>query len=409
MKKVSLFSIFSIFILSFAIIQTAFAATGDLSINNQNIRFSRESFLEGQVTRIYATVANNSNKDLLGVVRFFDNGSQISSDQAISLFGKKTDDVFVDWEPSYGNHRIAVKIYPWTPEIDDPGNNWIVTEVYAAQDTDHDGITNTEDADDDGDKVDDDNDAFPLNPKEQFDTDGDSMGDNEDEDDDNDGVPDEFDDLPRDPNETIDTDKDGVGNVTDTDDDGDGLTDTEEENLKTDPVNPDTDGDTAKDGEDAFPANSEEQSDTDKDSIGNNADTDDDNDGILDETDPFPENKAPVVKLESDNTAVDISEETTFDATPSYDEDGEIVSYIWDINGTILEGNSVKYTFPAQGDYPVKLTIKDDQGQSQTSEFMVSVMNIKLYTRLVITLLTILLALVIYFKYISPTKKSKNK
>ena len=388
---------------------TALAYTGDMSINGQNIRFSNNSFMEGRTARIYATVSNQSDKDLLGVVRFFDNNNQVGGDQAISIFANKTDDIFVDWNPSFGSHRIAVKIYPWDPEIDDPSNNWIVTEVYAVQDTDHDGITNSEDPDDDGDGVNDEEDAFPLNAQEQYDTDGDSIGDNADPDDDNDGVPDEFDDMPLDPNETMDTDKDGIGNIADTDDDGDGLSDSEEENLKTDPINSDSDSDGVNDGADPFPLNSEEWTDTDNDNIGNNSDTDDDNDGILDENDEFPLNKGPVIKLKDDNSTVGVMDTVTFDASPSYDDDGQVVSYIWEIDGEAQEGNSVKYIFKKNGDHKVKLTITDDQGEKKSAEFLISVMNLKLYTQLAITLFALLLEILIYFKYISRAKNSTDK
>ncbi len=389
---------------------TAFAAyTGDIAINEQNIRFSDNNFMEGKKVRIYASVSNNSNKDLLGVVRFYDNGKQISGDQAISIFDNKTDDVFIDWVPSFGDHKISVKIYPWEPEIDNPANNWIVTNIYAVQDTDHDGITNSKDDDDDGDSVSDKEDIFPLNPKEQFDTDGDGKGNNADDDDDNDGVPDKFDDLPLDPNETTDTDKDGIGNTNDDDDDGDGLTDSEEENLKTDPVNPDTDGDGVNDKDDAFPLDPKEQFDTDKDKIGNNTDTDDDNDGEKDEIDPFPLNKAPVIELKDDPTTLGLLEKYIFDATPSKDEDGEIVTYLWDIDGKIVkEGNSVTHNFTRNGRHNIKLTIIDDAGQSVTKDFQVNILNLRLYQQIGLTLLAILLAMAIYLKYIARAKNSET-
>lgn len=309
--------------------------------------------MEGSPVRIYSTATNYSNQDLLGVVRFFDNDAQVGGDQAISLFAGKTDDIFIDWIPTYGNHKIAVKIYPWEPKIDDPSNNWISTEVFAVQDTDHDGIPNETDNDDDGDGVPDSEDAFPLNSREQYDTDGDGIGNNADKDDDGDEVPDEFDEMPLDPNETTDTDKDGIGNIADNDDDGDGLTDAEEENIKTDPLNPDTDGDTYNDKEDAFPLNPDEWLDTDADKLGNNKDTDDDNDGIPDTEDDFPLNKGPVIKFTDEDFNISLFETHLFDASPSYDKDGEIVSYLWEIDGEILEGNSITYSFNKLGKHDI--------------------------------------------------------
>ena len=147
MKTRSLFaSVFTFLLLSLP----AFAYSGDIAINSSNITFSVSTFLEGQPTRIYATASNNSSKDLLGTVRFFDNGNQIGADQPVSLFANGTDGIFIDWIPSYGEHKIAVKIYAWENEIDDPSNNWNVTHVFAVQDTDFDGTPNETDEDDDG-------------------------------------------------------------------------------------------------------------------------------------------------------------------------------------------------------------------------------------------------------------------
>lgn len=389
---------------------TAFAYSGDISINQQDITFSTSNFLEGNPVRIYSTIVNHSNQDLLGIVRYTDNGKQIGADQAISIFKGSTDGVFVDWIPAYGQHEIAVKIYPWTPEIDDPNNNWIVAEVFVVQDTDYDGIPNDKDEDDDGDGVTDSDDDFPLNPKEQYDTDGDGTGNNADLDDDNDDVPDEFDDMPLDPNETMDSDKDGIGNVADTDDDNDTLSDSEEENLKTDPLDTDTDDDGIDDASDVFPLDPDEWEDTDNDKIGNNLDTDDDNDGKPDHQDKFPLNKSPIIKLKDENLKIGLLEKHTFDASPSYDDDGNIVSYLWTTEeGNQKEGTSVTHTFDRTGAQTIKLTIIDDNGESITKEFQVSVVNNRLYIQLSIFLLTILLALAIFFKYIAEAKNPKEQ
>jgi hypothetical protein len=63
-----------------------------------------------------------------------------------------------------------------------------------------------------------------ANP-DQLDTDSDSIGDACDNDSDNDGIDDNLDAFPLDPGETLDSDGDGVGNNTDTDDDNDGILD----------------------------------------------------------------------------------------------------------------------------------------------------------------------------------------
>ena len=133
-------------------------------------------------------------------------------------------------------------------------------------DTDGDGVGDNEDTDDDGDGTLDTEDAFPLDEDEDTDTDGDGIGDNADTDIDGDGVPNSDDAFPNDPDEDTDTDGDGIGDNEDTDDDNDKIPDTEDE----------------------FPTSSEESVDTDGDGIGDNADTDDDGDGVLDTEDVFP-------------------------------------------------------------------------------------------------------------------------
>ena len=62
-------------------------------------------------------------------------------------------------------------------------------------------------------------------------------------------------------------------------------------------------------------------------------------------------------------------EEITFDASSSYDPDGEIVSYNWtfgDGNGT--EGEVVTYTYSKAGNYTSTLTVTDNDGLQDTTE-----------------------------------------
>ncbi len=58
-----------------------------------------------------------------------------------------------------------------------------------------------------------------------------------------------------------------------------------------------------------------------------------------------------------------------FDASSSYDADGEIVSYTWDFgDGTGAEGMNVEHIFPQQQtEYLVTLTVVDEDGASNNS------------------------------------------
>ena len=102
------------------------------------------------------------------------------------------------------------------------------------------------DADDDNDRVEDSNDAFPLDSNEAADSDADGVGDNKDAfpndssetlDSDGDAVGDNSDVFSLDGSEPVDTDGDGIGNNADPDDDNDGFTDAEELADGTNPLN----------------------------------------------------------------------------------------------------------------------------------------------------------------------------
>lgn len=57
----------------------------------------------------------------------------------------------------------------------------------------------------------------------------------------------------------------------------------------------------------------------------------------------------------------------TFDGSESYDEDGEIVEYEWQMgNGVDLTGEVVAYTYPDPGVYSVSLRVTDSQGLTDT-------------------------------------------
>ena len=110
MKKI--FAITTGLISFLTISNIALAYSGDIAIDQKDITFSTDNFTEGKKIRIYATAANNSNQDLLGVVRFYDNKGQVGGDQVISIFARKTDGVFIDWQPPFGQQTVTVKIFP---------------------------------------------------------------------------------------------------------------------------------------------------------------------------------------------------------------------------------------------------------------------------------------------------------
>jgi len=74
-------------------------------------------------------------------------------------------------------------------------------------------------------------------------------------------------------------------------------------------------------------------------------------------------------------------EPATLDATPSYDPDGEIVSYEWKepVSGEILGTTpTVSVTFNSYGSYPILLTVKDNDGLT-ASKYVVVVVEKNYY------------------------------
>lgn len=385
----------------------------DIAIDPNSVRLSTDRVLEGNAVRIYATIRNPSNYDLRGTVQFQDQtaGSQIGSDQTVSILANGSDDVFVDWVPYFeGFHQIQISIDPWETKGDDPENNWGSISATVLKDTDWDGITDENDPDDDNDGALDEEDMFPLNSKEQIDTDGDRIGDNEDDDDDNDSHLDENDAFPLDSMEWDDTDEDGIGNNEDEDDDNDGLPDKDEPKHGTDPLMPDFDGDEVLDGEDAFPTDPNEQYDYDQDGIGDNKDDDDDDDGILDEEDIDDHNKGPIIDLSGNTVFGFLNREIIISAQDSYDEDGDIVEYKWFINGEEkLNGDFLKYIFENKGKHEVKLVAVDDKNETREKVIKISVIDLDFYLIVFLLVIIIFLAILINLKYSSWAKKLLKK
>jgi len=69
-----------------------------------------------------------------------------------------------------------------------------------------------------------------------------------------------------------------------------------------------------------------------------------------------------------------VDEPINLDGSKSYDEDGTIVNYTWNIhNKQQLYGEIVSYTFKEAGLYQIVLTVTDDSGQKNIDSFSISI------------------------------------
>jgi PKD repeat protein len=92
---------------------------------------------------------------------------------------------------------------------------------------------------------------------------------------------------------------------------------------------------------------------------------------------PLPvENQPPVAEAGPDQGAHP-GAKVSFDGSGSYDVDGTIVSYEWDLgDGSSASGALVEHAYASQGNYSVSLTVTDDDGATGTDSAAVSVYNI---------------------------------
>jgi large repetitive protein len=79
-------------------------------------------------------------------------------------------------------------------------------------------------------------------------------------------------------------------------------------------------------------------------------------------------NAAPVA-VAGDDRRVSVGQEIVLEGGRSYDVDGEIVEYLWDLgDGTTLAGPSGRHAYDTPGTYDVTLTVRDDTGVANGSD-----------------------------------------
>ena len=85
--------------------------------------------------------------------------------------------------------------------------------------------------------------------------------------------------------------------------------------------------------------------------------------------------EAPVAVITVDRTAAESAPAVfEFDASDSFDPDGEIIEYRWDFGDGSREFlQSVAHTFPTAGTFRVELTVTDDTGVTGTGTVLIQV------------------------------------
>jgi len=93
---------------------------------------------------------------------------------------------------------------------------------------------------------------------------------------------------------------------------------------------------------------------------------------------PAPGPKPPVVSFTYKPPNPRVNETVTFDASESYDQDGQIVSYNWNFgDGTTGEGKIATHSYSKEGNYKVTLTVVDNDGQSSSKSKTLTVLKPK--------------------------------
>ncbi|MCK4391463.1 PKD domain-containing protein [Candidatus Bipolaricaulota bacterium] len=85
-------------------------------------------------------------------------------------------------------------------------------------------------------------------------------------------------------------------------------------------------------------------------------------------------NPPPVASFEVSHDLPPVGEAVMFDASESYDSNGEIIGYVWEFgDGNTGSGVETSHAYMENGDYSVTLTVTDDAGAIGTAHHAISV------------------------------------
>jgi PKD repeat protein len=71
-----------------------------------------------------------------------------------------------------------------------------------------------------------------------------------------------------------------------------------------------------------------------------------------------------------------VNQTITFNASSSYDPDGNITNYEWDFgDGEKAEGKIVTHSYSSVGNYTVKLTMRDDDEATNSTAVVIQILE----------------------------------
>jgi PKD repeat protein len=89
-----------------------------------------------------------------------------------------------------------------------------------------------------------------------------------------------------------------------------------------------------------------------------------------------PTNQPPIADFDVDVSLGVAPLNVSFDASNSYDPDGSIVSYEWNFkDGNIGSGQTIDNTFNSAGSYDVKLIVTDNEGDTDSTSMIITVIQ----------------------------------
>lgn len=93
--------------------------------------------------------------------------------------------------------------------------------------------------------------------------------------------------------------------------------------------------------------------------------------GSISENQP---NQPPVAVINVSSTEALVNQEVTFDASKSYDPNGDLLTYRWDFgDGTTAQGVMVTHSYSEPGKYQVTLTVSDGRGGTDKETVYINV------------------------------------